>query len=470
MENKQKSQYTRYHIQTELTPDIEEWPSRFNVDVKKVGLAKLLIKEVFHYKGKMDVILSRPCLYGVFSGPVGGFAPREQHCVGCLRCTTEFPEFVTVSRNPERKKLGDSYFSFDYVNAINYEAETGLVPVRGAGYGGKFGGQGWDGMWTDMSEIVRPTRDGIHGREFISTVVDIGAKPKFLEFNDDGELVGQAPQTFEIQVPFIFDLPPGGVEGEYIYKTYAQTASEIESLAIILIKEILNYGLSGGHVIPIIEKGDEALLAELIDIPRMIQLAYWNDDLIDRIQNKYPETLICLRIDFHDYMNLSNYVEKGIHVFHLVSNYHGRDEAGEFILDSIRNAHGALVDAGVRNEVTLIGSGGMIAAEHIPKAVLCGLDVVGLDTALMVALQGKFDGQCMDRVTSDISLPKKYQVDWGMQRLKNLAGSWRDQLLEIMGAMGLREVRRMKGEMGRAMFMVDLEAEAFDGIKGYDHA
>ena len=26
-------------------------------------------------------------------------------------------------------------------------------------------------MWTDMSEIVRPTRDGIHGREYISTSV-----------------------------------------------------------------------------------------------------------------------------------------------------------------------------------------------------------------------------------------------------------------------------------------------------------
>ena len=44
------------------------------------------------------------------------------------------------------------------------------------------------------------------------------------------------------------------------------------------------------------------------------------------------------------------------------------------------------------------------------------------------------------------------------------------QLLEIMGAMGLREVRRMRGEMGRAMFMLDLEAEAFAGVDGYERA
>ena len=37
-------------------------------------------------------------------------------------------------------------------------------------------GAGFDSMWTDMSEIVRPTRDGIHGREYINTSVDLGRK------------------------------------------------------------------------------------------------------------------------------------------------------------------------------------------------------------------------------------------------------------------------------------------------------
>jgi len=54
-----------------------------------------------------------------------------------------------------------------------------------------------------------------------------------------------------------------------------------------------------------------------------------------------------------------------------------------------------------------------------------------------------------------------------VQRVKNLLGSWRDQLLEVLGAMGLREVRRLRGEMGRAMFQRDLEEEAFAEIEGY---
>ena len=109
----------------------------------------------------------------------------------------------------------------------------------------------------------------------------------------------------------------------------------------------------------------------------------------------------------------------------------------------------------------------MIAAGHIPKALLCGLDAVVLDTPVVAALQGRFHGECFDRTASHFSLPRKFDPEWGQQRLMNLAASWRDQLLEISGAMGLREVRRMRGEMGRAMFMRELEAAAFAGVAGY---
>ncbi len=48
---------------------------------------------------------------------------------------------------------------------------------------------------------------------------------------------------------------------------------------------------------------------------------------------------------------------------------------------------------------------------------------------------------------------------WGAKRIGNLFSGWHNQLLEILGAMGMREVRRLRGEMGRAMFYEDLEKE-----------
>src|SRR5579859_3710767 len=157
--------FHRFHIETRAAPDIVPFPSRFRVRVKKHGLVGMLLKELVEYKGNFQIALSRPCVYGVFSRPVGGLAPREERCVGCLRCTVQYPNIVQIYPNPQRQRLGDSFVRPEYVDTIVYEARDGRVPVRGAGYRGAFGGEGWDGLWTDMSEIVRPTRDGIHGRE-----------------------------------------------------------------------------------------------------------------------------------------------------------------------------------------------------------------------------------------------------------------------------------------------------------------
>ncbi len=461
--------YHRYHIPTKPAPDIEKWPSRFKVKVRRSGLAKLLLSEVFHYRGRKDVILSRPCMYGVFSGPVGGFMPREEHCVGCLRCTTEFPEFVRIEHNPERQKLGDSYFTFNYVDQIAYESSSGLVPVRGAGYRGKFGGEGWDGMWTDMSEIVRPTRDGIHGRETISTVVDIGYTPNFLQFDAAGQPVGNTPQTLSIQLPILFDggdLPRGGQAAAI----YARAAAELDTLAVLTFEQAIGLGQYARAVVPVLRPQDAARLGQLGFVPRVVEMHGWDDALHAAITAAFPEAIIALRTGFEDTPALVAYAQRGVKVFHLLADFHGRSPEGGFVLDLIRDAHKAFVDAGIREEVTLLGSGGMIAAEHMPKAMICGLDAVAVDTPLLVALQARFGGECASRTASEFVLPARLSEAWGVQRLKNLAASWRDQLLEILGAMGLREVRRLRGEMGRAMFMKTLEADAFAGLLGYTEA
>src|SRR5690606_27514464 len=78
---------------------------------------------------------------------------------------------------------GDLYWTAEIITQTWYQAESGHIPISGAGYGGKFAGDGFEGIWLDMSEIVRPTRDGIHGRETISTQVDLGGGLMALEFD-----------------------------------------------------------------------------------------------------------------------------------------------------------------------------------------------------------------------------------------------------------------------------------------------
>jgi ferredoxin len=98
-------------------------------------------------------------------------------CMGCFSCVQKCTKgILALAVNPVYEQLGNSYFTPDVIQTTWNQAETAAIPVSGAGYRGRFSGPGFDAMWTDMSEIVRPTRDGIHGREYISTAVDIGRK------------------------------------------------------------------------------------------------------------------------------------------------------------------------------------------------------------------------------------------------------------------------------------------------------
>jgi glutamate synthase domain-containing protein 2 len=113
--------------------------------------------------------------------------------------------------------------------------------------------------------------------------------------------------------------------------------------------------------------------------------------------------------------------------------------------------------------VTLIVSGGIALAEHMAKAIICGADLVAVDTPLLVALGCRVCGgghRCNCGKACPVNIVSIDPV-YAAQRMVNLMGAWHSQLIEVLGAMGIREVRRLRGEVGRAIFMEDIEKEAF---------
>ncbi len=445
--------YRRYHLQTGLVPELTPVPSRFRVRVKRHKLIALVAREMVETRGDLRVSLSRPCVYGVFSRPVGGLWPREENCVGCLRCTVQYPTMVRVEPNPARARLAVPGLTPDQVDTILYEARTGRVPVRGAGYRGRFGGTSWDGMWLDMSEIVRPTRDGIHGRETISTAVEIGGKLPTLTFDDAGRPLGEAPPLRWVELPFILD-GTGLADATPVARILAETARQAGTLAILPGPFAVPGSLTDDQRAAVVPSGAMEGDAPLLELDALDPVARERGALL---RASSPDTIVVWRVPLET--DLAPLIGEGAQVFHVVAS--AEQQLAPDLPRQLRAVHESLVEAGLRDRVTLIGSVGVRQAEHAAKAIACGLDLVSLDLPLWVALQ-------INLAANPPRFPERMSLEWGTGRLQNLLSSWRDQLLEVLGAMGLREVRRLRGELGRTIFQDEMEREAFEGIAGWE--
>src|SRR6266567_2092270 len=452
--------YERFRIETKPALNIFKVPPKFDVSAKKIRLAGMLLHEAFEYRFKKDVVLSRPCIYGVFGGRLGGFKPIKEKCVGCMRCVQEYPHIMTVKPSDDYKKIGDSYWTPDQVFTIMYESSTGRIPVKGMGYKGGFGGDGFDGMWTDMSEIVRPTRDGVYGREYISTSVDIGRKPTSIDFAK----IDYQPKSLEIPVPIIFDELPTGTDTADIRAAVGLASEKIGTLNVS--RDTRDRDTGRDNLLPIIDEEGIVDIEER-DRPEIAEFDAETPGFLDRLLARLDRSILMARLPLSEDSGsaASRLVRQGVHGLHLYADFHGQDYSrnARHISTALKDVHQQLVREGLRDKVTIIASGGITLAEHVPKAIICGADLVAIDTTVLVALQAEFKGETRDRANHHL-VPRRINPEWGAQRLINLIGVWHDQLIEILSAMGMRDVRRLRGDIGRSMMDLELREQSFKGI------
>ena len=410
-------------------------------------------------------------------------------CKACFSCVQGCTKgLLSLSLNPEFLDMGDEYWKPDMILSTWNQADTGKIPVSGAGYRGPFHGSGFDSIWTDMSEIVRPTRDGIHGREYISTSVDIGPKPMRLRFSPEGKLLSLSSPLLEIQVPVVLDVPAWPIRQAKLARARALAAKELKTVALAYARNAQKLPPDlRPHVVPILSSEDirsrpdlieaAGTMAQLIDCPETPEMA-------ETVRAAKPHSILSVRMTLgpaaaERIIDLSRH---GIKVFHLCAGLHGQERLenglpGRHIKDAIREIHSRLVNRGIRDEITLIVSGGIALAEHMAKAIICGADLVAVDTALLVALGCRVCRDAHSFGSCDPGTPKdavpahacpvgieSVESEYAARRMVNLMGAWHSQLIEVLGAMGIREVRRLRGEMGRAIFLEEIEKEAFGDL------
>ncbi|MFQ6093237.1 MAG: glutamate synthase-related protein [bacterium] len=417
------------------------------------------------------------CIYDVHSRSEEDYRemadPVDYRCKNCFNCIQECPKGVlSMSINPQYQELGDALYAPEIITSIMSQAERGEIPVLGGGYGGPFSGPGFDAMWTDMSEIVRPTRDGIHGREYISTAVDLGRKPQDvtdLRFDESGNPITNIPPTVEVKLPILFDRLPFSPAGDHILLSLAAAAAELGTFVVIerdrCSPALLPFS---NHIVESLSPEDQSW-RKIVDIAKshsVLELIYSPElkSLPESLKGINPDLIVFVRLETFDDVEptVTQLCQSGVDVVHIhVDPYN--DMAPGCLPEIVQRVHTHLVGLGMRDSVTIIASGEIAAAEHVPKAIILGADAVAVDIPALIAMECTVCKECV----AGKKCPRELEsIDprWGIQRIVNLMASWHNQLLEVLGAMGLREVSRLRGEMGRAMFKEKLDEEILANI------
>ena len=431
---------------------------------------------------KCAVCVKKRCVYKVYEQR--GLDSRQMvdaidnQCMNCLRCVQGCPkELIHKSSNPEFKSLGDTHWTPDIIARLWVQAETGKIPVSGAGYPGPFSGTGFDAMWTDMSEIVRPTRDGIHGREYISTAVDLGRTPRHLVFDEKGGLKSRIPEFLDIPIPVLMRIPSFGSISEETIRGWAMAAKRLGTFLCLPVHQVKKHlDRYRSHLMPILPEGPVKSGRGLKGF-RAVELPWsedW-DETLKSVRKALPSALISVHLPMDKAVKQRALAlaRAGVSMIHLDGSYGGRamDDDSTPMKDVLRSVHRALIEEGIRDEMTLVASGGLAMAEHVAKAILCGADAVVIDFPVLIALECRMCRRCVKGLSCPVEI-EKAAAPWVASRVYNLFGAFHNQLLEVMGAMGIRDARRLRGEVGRAMFFEELDKPVFGNLgevkEGYE--
>jgi len=454
----------KYHITTRTTP----------LDVDYVFKFKIVRGENCINCGKCTKV----CIYEAHKrrkdDPRKMADPNTVVCRNCFRCIQECPRgALEKSLDNDYSNIGGAFWKPDNLLSLWKQAEDGSVPVSGAGYRGPFTGTGFDSMWTDMSEIVRPTRDGIHGREYINTGVELGRKLNHLAFDAEGKLTSKVPATVDIPIPILFDIPIINLSPN-IKEALIKAAIEIKTLILMPVVEIMpGFEKYNNNIIPCAKPEEIDRYTDILKKARLIAVEYGDgsesdfSDLLQKIKriNQVPAIVRVPAVK-----NVENIVAAmagyGAEIIQIVADYRGQEITGtnsgngRLLKDIIRAVHLKLVEDRIRDEITIVTSGGIAMAEHVPKAMLCGADLTAIDLPLLVALGVRIYEEPEKLLVFPEGL-EKIPSSILTQRMVNLMGAWHSQMLEMMGAMGIREARRLRGESGRAIFFEDIDKDTF---------
>jgi glutamate synthase domain-containing protein 2 len=447
---------------------------------------------------------------------------HQDTCVGCHRCVVFCPTgALTIRKNPLDYRENYNWRP-EYIEDIIKQAETGGMLLTGMG-DDKEQRIYWDHLVLNASQVTNPSIDPLREPMELSTY--LGHKPDLVELDANSNLITELSPQIQLKVPVMFAAMSYGAVSLNVHESLARAAVEMGTLWNTgeggLHRSFYKYG---SNTIVQVASGRFGVNKEYLDVARIVEIKIGQGAKPgigghlpgEKVSSEVSVTrMIPMGTDAlspapqHDIYSIEDLTQL-IYALKEATNYEKpisvkiaavhnaaaiasgivRAGADIIVIDGMRGATGAApkvirdnvgipielalasVDSrlrkeGIRNQASLVISGGIRNSGDLAKAIALGADAVYIGTAALVALgctvcQQCHTGKCAWGIsTTDLALTKRINPDIGARRLANLLRGWSLELKDILGGLGVNALESLRGNRLhlRGIGLTDTELE-----------
>ena len=431
---------------------------------------------------------------------------RSENCVGCHRCVTFCPTgALMVRRNPLEYRENYNWRP-EFIEDIIKQAESGGILLTGMG---NDKGQRiyWDHLVLNASQVTNPSIDPL--REPMELTTYLGRKPDRITLDSDLNLETELAPQVRLEVPIMFSAISYGAVSLNVHESLARAATEVGTMWNTgeggLHTKLYKYGK---NTIAQVASGRFGVHPEYLDTARIVEIKI-GQGAKPGIGGHLPGVKVSAEVSAtrmipqgtdalspapqHDIYSIedlaqliyalkeaTHYVKPisvkiaAVHNSAAIASGMVRAGADIIVLDGLRGATGAtpkiirdnvgipiemalasvdsrLRQEGIRNQASIVISGGIRNSGDVAKAIALGADAVNIGTAALIALGCRLCQQCHTGkcawgiCTSDLFLTKRVNPDIGSRRLANLLHSWSLELKDMLGGMGINALESLRG-------------------------
>ncbi|GAB4259281.1 glutamate synthase-related protein [Thermincola ferriacetica] len=429
----------------------------------------------------------------------------DTKCVNCHRCVLLCPTRALSIRRHPLEFREHPVWTGSTIKEIYKQAATGGILLTGMGTDKNFPVY-WDNILLNASQVTNPSIDPL--REPMELKTFLGRKPEQLNIKD-GRLAEKMPPQLELEVPIMFAAMSFGSISLNAITSLARAAKEVGTYFNTgeggLHKSLYEFG---DNCIVQVASGRFGVHPEYLKAGKAIEIKVGQGAKPgigghlpgEKVGKQVSETRMIPEgtdaispAPHHDIYSIedlrqlifalkeaTNYEKPvsvkiaAVHNVAAIASGIARAGADIIAIDGIRGGTGATplrtrdsvgipiefalaaVDSrlraeGIRNQVSIVISGGIRNSSDVVKAIALGADAVYIGSAALIALgchmcQTCYSGKCNWGIaTQNPNLVKRLNPDIGARRAANLLKAWGHEIKELLGGMGINALESLRG-------------------------